>query len=484
MIPVGAGVVGSIRIVTGVLIVRLPLGGVLDTARHLRVVVGVQSVCKMSKQIAMPQDSIENDAPAAPEGAYAFRSDSSHLALINEVSALVMTEPSSERVFAAVAELIYQSFGCQTVTFYAGDPLTLRLQFGGVPTPLGTRVPEGLAHRALAEQAPITYADFDTDGAVSRPPWTPEAVRSEAAFPLLFRGQQVGVLDLFCTRQAPLEPSAINTLSVLARLLVISAMQERWSGEDRASRKLHRAYERLQDFAEFKDQILQNISHELRTPLTLVKGYLELIHVGQMGEVSPEQDQTLRIVLRKVDEIVTIINRMVALSPFGSLSLEYERMPVAELLDEALALFSARAAASGVALLPSKVEPDLCLYGDREQIRQVCYNILDNSVKFSPHGGQVSIDARAEEDYVHLVFRDEGIGIEKQQLTQIFDTFYQVDGSTTRRFGGLGLGLAVVNRVVRAHKGKVWAESEVNRGSAFHVLLPKYSAQPHPFGTR
>jgi len=98
-------------------------------------------------------------------------------------------------------------------------------------------------------------------------------------------------------------------------------------------------------------------------------------------------------------------------------------------------------------------------------------------VKFSPNGGRVTIQALSEGANVHLIVADQGIGIPERQLSQIFETFYQIDGSTTRRFGGLGLGLTVVNRIVDAHKGEIWVESEVDRGSVFHVLLPKHVPQ-------
>jgi signal transduction histidine kinase len=414
------------------------------------------------------------DGPLDFEATDAFRLDKSHLALINEVSALVLAEVSSERVFAAVAERICEFFGFDTVAVYAGDPLTLRIQCGGIHTALGTLVPEGLAQVALRTGELVT-SSLGGNGAVTRPPWTTEAVRSEAAFPLLFHDQPVAVLDLFSHREVALDQAAGNTLSILVRLLVVSAVQGQWARDDVLSEKQRRAYERLQEFAEFKDQILQNISHELRTPLTLAKGYLELLNTGQMGEIVPEQEQTLQTVLGEIDEIVAIIDRTVSLSSLNSFSMEYSCIPVAELLDELLVSFSTRAAASGITLDLQPVEADLCLEGDSQQIRQALTNILDNSVKFSPSGGRVSIEAQGEAAYVHLVFRDQGIGIPQQQLARIFDTFYQVDGSSTRRFGGLGLGLAVVSRVVRAHHGKVWAESEVDRGSAIHVLLPKDS---------
>lgn len=407
------------------------------------------------------------------EAASAFHLDMSHLALVNEVSAMVLAETSSERVFARVVERISEFFDLAAVAVYSGDPLTLQLQCGGIPAPVGSPVPDGLAHLALHRGELVTSADFGGNGSALQLPWTTGAMRSEAAVPLLFHDQRVGVLHLFSDREAALDQASINTLSTLARLLVVSTVQERWVKEEALSQKHHRAYERLHEFAAFKDQILQNISHELRTPLTLAKGYVELVNTGQMGDVVPEQEQTLQIVLGKIDEIVAIIDRTVSLSALNSLSLEYSCIPVADLLNEALLLIESRAAASSIQLDLRPIGPELCLQGDREQLGRACFNILDNSVKFSPSGGRVTVEAKAEAAYVHMVFRDEGIGIPQQQLAQIFDTFYQVDGSSTRRFGGLGLGLAVVSRVVRAHKGKVWAESEVDRGSAIHMLLPR-----------
>jgi signal transduction histidine kinase len=250
-------------------------------------------------------------------------------------------------------------------------------------------------------------------------------------------------------------------------------VQDQAGQQDGRREQLETAYHRLQEFTELKEQIIQNVSHELRTPLTLIKGYLELIGEEALGPLTPAQRQSMETVLRKADDVVRIVERIVALRPITQLSLEHERICVGELLEEVVKLFERRTQGTSLSIELSPVPTDLYLDGDAEKIKEVCYNILDNSVKFSPAGGRIGVEAMSEGAYAHLVFRDEGIGIPKPQLSQIFDTFYQVDGSSTRRYGGLGLGLAVVDRVVKAHGGKVWAESEVDKGSTFHVLLPQ-----------
>jgi signal transduction histidine kinase len=333
------------------------------------------------------------------------------------------------------------------------------------------------------------------------PPWVSPAARSEVVIPLIYRNRRIGVLDLYSGYTDAFDETDLEILETLARQLALLIVQERWEvPEDGASggpadqrpairnrggrnhvaegandsQQLQAAYDRLQEFAELKDQILQNISHELRTPLTLIKGYLELMMEGQMGELLPEQRQSLEMIVRKADDVTRIVEEIVSLSPLNRLSMNYQRIPVSELVAELALVFVQRTQGSGIIWDFDPIDDDLYLSGDLAQIRQVFYNILDNSVKFSPEGGRIGVRAVPEQAHVHLIFQDEGIGIPKPRLTQIFETFYQIDGSSTRRFGGLGLGLAVVARVVKAHNGKVWAESELGKGSTFHVLLPKY----------
>jgi signal transduction histidine kinase len=397
-----------------------------------------------------------------------------HRDLISDVSKIAVAEDSSEHAFAMAVRRIRAAFGLSTVAVYAGQPLTLRLKYGGLPTPSGAEVSGGLPCLALREQRALLSSDVHSDERCVQLPWVADSVRSEICVPITFRNRRIGVLDLYSPRAGAFDDTDLRTLSTIARQLALIIVQDRVGQQEERRHQLETAYQRLQEFSELKEQILQNVSHELRTPLTLIKGYLELVIGEELGPLSPEQRQSLQTVLRKADDVVMIVEQIVALSPITRLSLEHERISVKELLEGVVELFERQIRGTGISIDLRPVPSELCLYGDPEKIRQVCYNILDNSVKFSPKGGHIGVEARSEDAYAHLIFRDEGIGIPQRKLSQIFDTFYQVDGSSTRRFGGLGLGLAVVSRVVKAHEGKVWAESEVDKGSTFHVLLPKH----------
>jgi signal transduction histidine kinase len=399
------------------------------------------------------------------------------LTLIGEISRMAVGDMPSARAFFTALERTLQTFCLDVIAVYAGEPLSLRMQVGGVPARSGAVVPAGLALVAAIEGKAVTSKDLRAEQRWPAPPWASAAARSQVAIPIAYRGRRVGVLDLCSPWVNGFSKADLDTLGTVADFLAVIIAQESWGKGDTSSPELQRAYQRLQEFSELKADILRNISHEVRTPLTLIKGHLELLMEDRTSTLLPEQRKALTAVCDRVDDIVTIVDRTVSLSPVDDPAPAYEKILVGELLREVIETFDRRARQMTVTLAVVPVEQDLYLYGDADKIRQLCYNLLDNAVKFSPDGGQVTIQAMSEGANVHLIFADQGIGIPERQLTQIFETFYQIDGSTTRRFGGLGLGLTVVNRIVDAHKGEIWVESEVDRGSTFHILLPKHVPQ-------
>lgn len=423
------------------------------------------------------------------------------LDLVGEISTMVVQYGPSEVLFNTAIRRIEEVYQFEVAALYAGSPLTLRLLSRGQGNHLGTPVPETVVSRMPQDDTPMVIPELLADEAVALPPWASPQARTAVVIPLTYRNRRIGLLDFygaFCELQGAENLKIFEILARQLAMLIVQADQEAprkaaaqqriaapevrnrgaaASVSDEAvhdTQQLQAAYDRLQEFAELKDQILQNVSHELRTPLTLVKGYLELMMDGEMGELQPEQIKNLQMVVGKVDDVTRIVEGIVSLSPLKRLAVSQQRISVTELITELALVFVQRTEGTDITWDFQPPEEDLYLSGDAAEIRQVFYNILDNSVKFSPEGGRIEVQALSEQGYVHIIFRDTGVGIPKPRLTRIFETFYQVDGSSTRRFGGLGLGLAVVARVVRAHNGKVWAESELGKGSTFHVLLPKY----------
>ncbi len=411
--------------------------------------------------------------PTVPEPDEDFRA-----ALIGEICSMAVSDLPSARAFAIALERTLQTFGLDVIAVYAGEPLTLRMQVGGTQASPGAAVAVGLALLAAAENKVMLSGALRVEQRWSPPPWASGAARAEVALPIAYRGRRVGILDICSPEVDGFSQADLATLGTIAELLAVIIAQESWGRDETASPELHRAYQRLQEFSELKAHILRNVSHELRTPLTLIKGHLELVMDDPTQMLLPEQTRALSAVCDRVDDIVAIVERTVSLSPIEDLSLAYEKILVGDLLDEVAGSFERRARYAHVTVDIAPVEQGLYFYGDSDKIRQLCYNRLDNAVKFSPNGGKVALEAYSEGDTIHLVFADQGIGIPERQLSQIFETFYQIDGSTTRRFGGLGLGLTVVDRIVDAHKGEIWIESEVDRGSTFHVRLPKNVPQP------
>jgi PAS domain S-box-containing protein len=230
-----------------------------------------------------------------------------------------------------------------------------------------------------------------------------------------------------------------------------------------------------------KDEFLSTLSHELRTPLTAIMGWADLL---LHDEVEPEKrQQAVETIFRNANSQCQLINDLLEVSRIitGKLRLEFVACELHSVIEAAAESIRPTAEAKGVrlqVLLEPHVGP---VFGDRERLQQVVWNLLSNGVKFTSKGGLVQVTLQRINSHVEIVVKDTGIGINPDFLPHVFDRFRQADGSTTRNYGGLGLGLAIVRHLVELHGGTAWAESPGEKqGSSFTVRLPAMTNGEQP----
>ncbi|MGZ3458269.1 MAG: ATP-binding protein [Archangium sp.] len=247
--------------------------------------------------------------------------------------------------------------------------------------------------------------------------------------------------------------------------------------------QLLRLNQRLKESDRIKSSFLGTVSHELRTPLASIIGYSEMLSEGLVGGLNAEQMQFVRTIMEKGNTLLKLISSILDMSQIeaGKVRLAFEWVDVQELVESALTSVAPQAHRKGLTLkarMPPVVQPRVV--ADREKLRQVVVNLLANAVKFTPSGGRVDVrlselgpQPELDAPGYCIEVEDTGVGIPVEQRERIFQSFYQVDDSPTREYGGAGLGLAIVKSYVEGHGGQVSVTSEVGRGSCFRVVLPQ-----------
>ncbi|MBN1200373.1 MAG: hypothetical protein JXJ20_00825 [Anaerolineae bacterium] len=223
---------------------------------------------------------------------------------------------------------------------------------------------------------------------------------------------------------------------------------------------------------QLKSQFLANMSHELRTPLNSIIGYTELALNGTYGGLNDTQRDRLEKVVRNGYDLLTLINDVLDLNKIeaGQVVLERRDIATANLLNNIAATIEPLAAQKGLAIHRDYAGAPP-IYADEIRIQQIMTNIASNAVKFT-HEGSVTLRACRVENMVQLEVIDTGIGITPGQEDVVFAEFEQVDSSTTRQYGGTGLGMAISKKLVEMHGGRIWLESTPGQGTTFFVQLP------------
>jgi signal transduction histidine kinase len=237
--------------------------------------------------------------------------------------------------------------------------------------------------------------------------------------------------------------------------------------------ELRRALERLTELNQIKANLISNVSHELRTPLAHIKGYVELMADSQLGPLSDDQTRALGVVQRAVERLGRLIEDLIEFSTASreGLALHLQRVTVQEMAAQALERTHEKADKAGVHLVAELADGLPPLTADPIRLTWVLHQLLDNAIKFTPGGGQVTLRARWAPPNVLISVVDSGIGIAPTRLEEIFEPFHQLDGSPTRRYGGTGLGLSLVKLILSAHGTQLAVESEEGKGSTFSFSL-------------
>ncbi|MFL6672768.1 MAG: MHYT domain-containing protein [Massilia sp.] len=251
------------------------------------------------------------------------------------------------------------------------------------------------------------------------------------------------------------------------------------SERHRIEEALREAKEKAEQAAAARATFVANMSHEIRTPMNAILGFTDVLLDGELGCDQRRHLDTIRSSGRSLLRLLNEILDTAKLEK-GAVELELNDFNLLSLIDELSSTLSAHARAKGLQV-DIHYDPMLptCLRGDELRIRQVLTNLLDNAIKFTERG-RVTLRAQAQGDQLHFEVRDTGIGIAQERLVAIFEPFTQADASMTRRFGGTGLGTTISKQLVELMGGKIWAESEPGRGTAFHVLLPLAPARFAP----
>jgi signal transduction histidine kinase len=238
--------------------------------------------------------------------------------------------------------------------------------------------------------------------------------------------------------------------------------------------ELNEALQRLSELNQMKANFVANISHELRTPLTHVKGYLELLVTESLGGISDEQRHALQVTQRATTKLESIIEDLImfSLASRGEMSMKLKKVDIRRLVTLAAKSASPKAEDRGVQVLVSAFENIPMVQADSEKIGWVINQFLDNGIKFTQSGGSVVVSLKEEGNNLVLIsVTDTGIGIPPSRLKEIFEPFHQLDGSSTRHFGGTGLGLSLVRQIVEAHGSLLDVQSVEGKGTTFKFPL-------------
>lgn len=413
------------------------------------------------------------------------------LIAIREIVHAFLTADRPEEVFQFALDRVSPLVGATFACVYLVDGASELMRLAAVHnwperyTPflgeMRVRLGFGPSGEAAAERRVIEVPDVMADPSLED--WQEVAhelgFRAIVALPLQTGEGVLGAVAFYFERAGVITAETRSLLRMVADQMAATAQKARLIEDLRRANaalletnaELERQYGALLEARRVKDEFLANISHELRTPLTAVMGYLALMDEGLAGPVTPEQRRTIAQVKVSSEHLLELIGDLLELTTLkrGGLEVVPSTFDVREPLREAVA--STRGRAGSVALRVSEPETPTMMVSDRRKITKMLVSLLSNAYKFT-QSGEVRLSVEVLDGRAVYRVQDTGIGIPDEMQQIVFEEFRQVDGSSTRRFGGPGLGLSLARRLARLLGGEIFVQSAPGDGSTFRVELP------------
>jgi signal transduction histidine kinase/HAMP domain-containing protein len=410
----------------------------------------------------------------------------SELALAAELARAVSSSLDPKEVLTQSALLIHRRLTFDHVLVFSVQPGANVLMLteaadraGKLLIEQGYRLPlakHSMVGAAAATRQPQMTQDLTQSKLHRRVSLLPDT-GSAAALPIAVQDTVLGVLYVHANQRHHFTQEQIDLLMALADQIAVGLHNARLYTQQRETA------EHLAEVDRLKTEFLANMSHELRTPLNSIIGFSKLLLKELEGPINEAQAQELQIIHDSGQHLLSVINDVLDVSKInaGKLRLRLEKTDVATVAEAMIETIEGYLEDKPITL-KLDIAPDILpIHADQRRVRQILLNLLSNAAKFTDEGTVTlrlrqtdAYDAQTQnlEPFVEISVIDTGIGIPEDRQDDIFEEFMQVDGSSTRRAGGTGLGLPLTKKLVELHGGRIWVESVPGKGSTFTVLLP------------
>ena len=402
-----------------------------------------------------------------------------HLERLLEVVRGLTTAPDLESFLQSIISEATELTNSELASILEYDETAEELRFlamqwfqRDVLRPMGVPLNESAAGWVYRKGQPLIIQDVKVDQrhfkVIDRV--TNHVTHSLAAVPLIVRGEVVGVLEALNKKD-----DAHYTEEDLTILATLGALAAQAMRNATLQRKVKAVNIELAELERLKTDFIAITSHELRTPLGLILGhatFLRELDEGQYGE-------QLDTIVRNATKLKDIVENLSDVDNIqnGAARIRSNKVSLAKIAEDVIRTFQDEANARNITLKLERGESPFDIEADGVKLSIALSNLLKNAIQFTDSGGRVTLKLEEDSGYFKVAVIDNGIGIPARDLPRVFERFFQVETHLTRRYGGMGLGLAVAKAMIELHGGRIWAESAQGKGSTFIFLLPSQQVQ-------